>query len=206
MRFLAVALAVLSAVWAQDPEGLPMPTNSISSAVTPRTWASSATQRPPTLPTYSAPSVSWTTITSEGTLYQIAVRPKTTAWTTITSGGGVWQIPISTSSPTSAPEATAVPTPGAASAHSSHKTRTIVLSVIFSFLGAVLLLLAAMFFMRVRNQRRMRDRRSWAMRPGGWVSEQKNVDPLDPEIKDHTPFTEPQIPAPVPSHTRQRSL
>jgi len=63
-----------------------------------------------------------------------------------------------------------------------------------------------MFFMRVRNQRRMRDRRSWAVRPGGWISEQKNAYSLDPEIKGHASFTEPQVLAPVPSHTRQRSL
>ncbi|KAG8744613.1 hypothetical protein FRC10_009838 [Ceratobasidium sp. 414] len=179
MRFLVVALAVLSAVWAQDPEGLPTATTSVASQVTPRTWASTATQRPPTLPSYSAPS--WTTITSDGTLYQVAVPPKTTAWTTITSGGGVWKIPITTSTP-SAPGATASPGPiaGAASDHSSHKTRTIILSVVLSFLGAVLLLFGAMFFMRVRNQRRMRNRRSWAVRPGGWISEQKSAYPLDP--------------------------
>ncbi|KAG8697629.1 hypothetical protein FRC08_006408 [Ceratobasidium sp. 394] len=202
MRFLVVALAVLSAVWAQDPEGFPLATNSISSAVTPRTWASTATQRPPTIPSYTPPTISWTTITSEGTMYKVAVAPKTTAWTTITSGGGVWKIPILTSSPSSVPVATVAPTPIAeASAHSSHKTLTIVLSVVFSFLGAVLLLLAAMFFMRVRNQRRMHNNRSWAVRPGGWISEEKNAYQPDPES-----FTQPQIPAPVPSHTRQRSL
>ncbi|KAG8734438.1 hypothetical protein FRC12_018527 [Ceratobasidium sp. 428] len=67
-----------------------------------------------------------------------------------------------------------------------------------------------MFFMRIRNQRRMRDRRSWAMRPGGWVTEQKTEQkdayPLDVEVNDRASFAEPQVRAPAPSHTRQRSL
>lgn len=37
-----------------------------------------------------------------------------------------------------------------------------------------------MFIMRVRAQRRARNRRSWAMRPGGWVTDQKNDHAFDP--------------------------
>ncbi|KAG9102550.1 hypothetical protein FRC07_010214 [Ceratobasidium sp. 392] len=209
MRFLVVALAVFSAVLAQDPEGLPSSTTSINSQVTPRTWASSASTKPPTLPTYTPQSVSWTTITSEGTLYQIAIPQRTIAWTTITSGGSIWKVPVSSSTSVrpAVATATAVPEPTESTpTHSSHKTRTIVLSVVLSFLGALILLLAAMFFMRIRNQRRIRNRRSWAMRPGGWVTEQKEAYPLDVEVNDRAPFAEPQVPAPAPSHTRQRSM
>ncbi|QRV74241.1 hypothetical protein RhiJN_02255 [Ceratobasidium sp. AG-Ba] len=206
MRFLVVVLAALSAVWAQDPEGFPTFTSSISVS-TPRTWASTVTTRPAPYPTYTPVSISWTTVTSDGTLYQIAVTPKTTAYTTISTGGGVWVIPVSA---TSSVQAVATSGSGssdqAAPAHSSHKTRTIVLSVIFSFLGAVLLVFGAMFFMRVRNQRRMRQRRSWTQRHTGWTTEPKDAYPLDPEINTRASFAEPQVPAPALSHTRERSM
>lgn len=100
-------------------------------------------------------------------------------------------------SSSSAPAATAIPI--GSTSGGGHKTRTIVLSVIFSFIGALILLLvrqsfqelssftdslpldkqAAMFIMRVRAQRKARTRRSWAMRPGGWATEQKNNYPFD---------------------------
>ncbi|ELU43688.1 hypothetical protein AG1IA_02284 [Rhizoctonia solani AG-1 IA] len=38
---------------------------------------------------------------------------------------------------------------------------------------------AAMFLMRVRAQRRMRNNRSWAIRPGGWIDESKQSYPID---------------------------
>ncbi|KAG8678102.1 hypothetical protein FRC09_020117 [Ceratobasidium sp. 395] len=202
MRFLVVALAVLSAVWAQDPEGLgTMTGTSTISQVTPRTWASAATTKRPTMPSYTPQSVSWTTITSEGTLYQVAVPPRTITWTTITSGGGIWKVPVSaTSSAPAVATAAGVPAPAEPTqAHSSHKTRTIVLSVVLSFLGAVLLLLAAMFFMRIRNRRRMRDRRSWAMRPGGWVTEQKDAYPLDvTPVRSMTVLPSPSLKSALP--------
>jgi len=201
MRLLAFALAILPIVWAQDPEGFPTGTATSSvSEVTPKTWASAATTTFPTLPTYTPPPVTWTTITSDGTEYKMQVTPTTSqAYTTVTSGGGIWKIPVT---PSSAPAASGTPV-----TNSTHRTRTIVLSVIFSFVGAVLLLLAAMFIMRVRAQRRARSRRSWAMRPGGWVTEQKHDHTLDPEYNSaQASFPEPEVPAPPPSHTRQRSL
>ncbi|KAG8748816.1 hypothetical protein FRC11_011851 [Ceratobasidium sp. 423] len=205
MRALAYILALCTLVLAQNPEGFPTKTTTFTADVTPKTWAQSATNRAPTVPSYSAPPVSWTTLTSGSIIYKVAVTPTIIGYSTITTGGGVLVTPITSAAVPSIigiPDESLVP-------NNTHKTRTIVLSVIFSFIGAVALIMAAMFFMRIRAQRRMRNNRSWAMRPGGWVDESKQGYPMDPEInvgRNSHPFPEPQIPAPAPSHTRQRSL
>ncbi|CAE7138445.1 unnamed protein product [Rhizoctonia solani] len=223
MRVFTCILALCALVIAQDPEGFPTrTTTTLSANVTPKTWAQTATNRPPTVASYSAPPVSWTTLTSGSVIYKVAVtyaetlpsltlayedlsRPTIIGYSTITTGGGVLEIPI-----TSAVVPSIIGTPDESSVPSNtHKTRTIVLSVIFSFVGAIILILAAMFLMRIRAQRRMRNKRSWAIRPGGWVDESKQGYPMDPEVnsgRSSYPFPEPQVTAPAPSHTRQRSL
>ncbi|CAE6449788.1 unnamed protein product [Rhizoctonia solani] len=207
MRVFACILALCALVLAQDPEGFPTrTTTSFTAEVTPKTWAQTATNRPPTVPSYSAPPVSWTTITSGSVIYKVAITPTIVGYSTITTGGGVTQVPITSA---------AVPSIIGTSDESlvtnnPHKTRTIVLSVIFSFVGAVALILAAMFLMRVRAQRRLRNNRSWALRPGGWVDESKQGYPMDLEtsnsIRNSYPFPKPQVPVPAPSHNRQRSV
>ncbi|CUA68867.1 hypothetical protein RSOLAG22IIIB_08114 [Rhizoctonia solani] len=207
MRLLAYVLALCTLVLAQDPEGFPTgTTTSFNAEVSPKTWASTATTRLPTVPSYSPLPVSWTTLTSGSVIYKVAVTPTIVGYSTITSGGGVLQVPITSAAVPSiigTPDETLVPS-------NTDKTRTIVLSVIFSFIGAVALIMAAMFLMRIRAQRRMRNNRSWAMRPGGWVDESKQAYPMDLEtnnsIRESYPFPEPQVPAPAPTHTRQRSL
>ncbi|KAF8715611.1 hypothetical protein RHS02_10005, partial [Rhizoctonia solani] len=201
MRVLACVLALCALACAQEPTRTTEPI----SAITPKTWAQNATSTRPTVPAYSAPPISWTTITSGSVIYQVAVTPTIVGYSTITTGGGVMVIPITSAVVPSIignSEEPLVPS-------NTHKTRTIVLSVVFSFIGAVLLILAAMFLMRVRAQRRMRNNRSWAIRPGGWVDESKQSYPIDLEInpnRNSYPFSEPQVPVPAPSHTRQRSL
>ncbi|KAH7335138.1 hypothetical protein B0J17DRAFT_668838 [Rhizoctonia solani] len=205
MRIVIYLLALCALVYAQDPEGIPTRTTTFASVVTPKTWAQTATSRPPTVPSYSAPPVSWTTITSGSVIYKVAVTPTIVGYSTITTGGGVLEVPI-----TSAAVPSIIGTPDESlGPNNTHKTRTIVLSVVFSFVGAVILIMAAMFLMRIRAQRRMKNKRSWAMRPGGWVDESKQSYPMDLEVnsaRSSHPFTEPQVPVPAPSHTRQRSL
>ncbi|CEL61700.1 hypothetical protein RSOLAG1IB_04450 [Rhizoctonia solani AG-1 IB] len=201
MRVLTCILALCALAWAQEPSRTTEPI----SAITPKTWAQNATSTRQIVPAYSAPPISWTTITSGSVIYKVAVTPTVVGYSTITTGGGVMVIPITSA---------AVPTIIGNSEEpfvpsNTHRTRTIVLSVIFSFIGAILLILAAMFLMRVRAQRRMRNNRSWAIRPGGWIDESKQSYPMDLEIntnRNSNPFSEPQVPHPVPSHTRQRSL
>ncbi|KAJ1306948.1 hypothetical protein OPQ81_007928 [Rhizoctonia solani] len=200
MRVIAYILALCALTWAQDPTRTTIPTSS----VIPKTWAQNVTSRAPTIPSYSAPAVSWTTITSGSIIYKVAVTPTIVEYRTITTGGTVIEVPITSAAVPSiidSPEESFVP-------NNTHKTRTIVLSVIFSFIGAVILIMAAMFLMRIRAQRKMRSNRSWAMRPGGWVDESKQGYPMDLEINSvrNSTFPEPQVPAPVPSHTRQRSV
>ncbi|CAE6428212.1 unnamed protein product [Rhizoctonia solani] len=205
MRDLTYLLAVCALVYAQGPEGIATTTTTFAPIATPKTWAQNATGRPPTLPSYSAPSVSWTTITSGSVVYKVAVTPTIVGYSTITTGGGVLEVPITSAAVPSiigTPEESYVP-------NNTHKIRTIVLSVIFSFIGALVLIMATMFFMRIRAQRRRQNKRSWAVRPGGWVDESKQSYPMDLEVNSarHShPFSEPQVSVPAPSHTRQRSL
>ncbi|KAB5594802.1 E3 ubiquitin-protein ligase [Ceratobasidium theobromae] len=165
MRIVVFAFALAALAWAQ--EHIPTPTVSSLSHTTPKTWASSQATYTPLLSSYLAPLTRYTTITSGTVIYRVAVTPK--SYTTVTSDGRVWTARI-----TSVPQATA--TGQSASSHDSHNTMTIVLSVIFSFIGAIVLIMAVMFAMRVRAQRRARNRRSWAMRPGGWINDSKDKD------------------------------